>query len=285
MAGEWIKVRTNLWDDTRVCAICDKTGQSEATVIGGLYWLWSTADEHTEDGLCNGLSVSAIDRKTGIKGFGAALVSIKWLEETPDGVRMMRFDEHNGASAKARATTAKRVAKHRSHSEDDEDVTGHLDFGNGDTVTVPLAREDKSIDKKKRNSKKSTTDQPVGEKPNATGTRLPADWKPNQADIDYCKTQRPDLRPSLVATNFYDYWIAIPGAKGRKLDWSATWRGWVRKESAANAGRTTGPAGSVANIEAQRIAANAANTAKAKEMLFGKKPQPDNDETMVIENA
>jgi hypothetical protein len=29
---------------------------------------------------------------------------------------------------------------------------------------------------------------------------------------------------------FCDYWRAIPGARGRKLDWPATWRNWLRKE-------------------------------------------------------
>lgn len=65
----------------------------------------------------------------------------------------------------------------------------------------------------------------------ARGTRLPDDWRPSPEDIAFCKTERTDLRPSEVATSFYDYWIAIPGAKGRKADWSATWRNWVRKES------------------------------------------------------
>jgi len=77
-------------------------------------------------------------------------------------------------------------------------------------------------------------------KASATGSRLPADWRPTDADIEYCKTERPDLRPSLVATNFYDYWIAKAGAAGRKVDWSATWRTWVRKESATTAGRAVG---------------------------------------------
>lgn len=65
----------------------------------------------------------------------------------------------------------------------------------------------------------------------ARGVRLPDDWRPSPEDVAFCKTERPDLRPSEVATNFYDYWIAIPGTKGRKADWSATWRNWVRKES------------------------------------------------------
>lgn len=75
---------------------------------------------------------------------------------------------------------------------------------------------------------------PKEEQSAARGTRLPQDWRPSPEDQDYCKKERPDLRLSEVAQNFYDYWIAQPGAKGRKADWSATWRGWVRKESPGN---------------------------------------------------
>lgn len=31
MAGDWIKMRSNLWDDPRVTGICDLTDQKEAT--------------------------------------------------------------------------------------------------------------------------------------------------------------------------------------------------------------------------------------------------------------
>lgn len=72
---------------------------------------------------------------------------------------------------------------------------------------------------------------PKEEQSAARGTRLPDDWRPSPEDQAYCKKERPDLLLSAVAQNFYDYWIAQPGAKGRKADWSATWRGWVRKES------------------------------------------------------
>lgn len=27
---------------------------------------------------------------------------------------------------------------------------------------------------------------------------------------------------------FIDYWLSVPGARGRKLDWPATWRNWMR---------------------------------------------------------
>ena len=113
----WIKMRSNLWDDPRISRLCDLTGRREAEVIGGLYWLWTMADEQTEDGKLPGLSISTIDRKTGVKGLGAALVKIGWVSENEEGVELVRFDEHNGQSAKRRAQVAKNVDLHRAKTK------------------------------------------------------------------------------------------------------------------------------------------------------------------------
>jgi hypothetical protein len=121
MAGDWIKMRGNLWDDPRVARLVDMTDASEAAVIGGLYWLWSTADQHTEDGLMPGLSLRQIDRKTGVQGLGKALCSISWLSEQSDGVFLENFEEHNGQSAKRRCVDAQRKANSRNVSAPEAD--------------------------------------------------------------------------------------------------------------------------------------------------------------------
>lgn len=59
-------------------------------------------------------------------------------------------------------------------------------------------------------------------------TRLSNDWEPTLQDIEFCQSTRTDLNPHEIAQGFKDYWIAQPNAKGKKLDWSATWRNWVR---------------------------------------------------------
>lgn len=60
-------------------------------------------------------------------------------------------------------------------------------------------------------------------------TRLPPDWRPSPADEAYAASQaltRDEI--SRVAEDFRDFWTAKGGADGRKLDWPATWRRWVR---------------------------------------------------------
>jgi hypothetical protein len=140
MAGDWIKMRGNLWDDPRVTRICDLTDSSEGPVIGALYWLWATADQHTEDGRMPGLTLRQIDRKTGLPGFAAALVEIGWLFDDPNGVEILHFEEHNGASAKKRCQTARRVAAFKvAHA----DETQESQDGNAASVSSALPREEK----------------------------------------------------------------------------------------------------------------------------------------------
>jgi len=62
------------------------------------------------------------------------------------------------------------------------------------------------------------------------GTRLLANWQPPPEWLDWARKERPDLDASDVAQRFRDYWTAKPGRDGRKLDWAATWRNWVRNE-------------------------------------------------------
>lgn len=149
MAGDWIKMRGNLWDDPRVSSLVDATNSSEAAVIGGLYWLWATADQHTENGVMPGLTLRQIDRKTGIPGLGAALVEIGWLSEQDDGVVLENFTEHNGASAKRRASDAKRKANERNLSASDADNERKSD---GQARTDGGAREREEEEKEKTSS-------------------------------------------------------------------------------------------------------------------------------------
>ena len=83
------------------------------------------------------------------------------------------------------------------------------------------------------------------------GTRLPVDFILPLDWILFCQQERKDLIPEKVFAEFQDYWTALPAGKGTKADWTATWRNWVRRQSApkqsfaqqaADIARTTVPA-------------------------------------------
>lgn len=68
------------------------------------------------------------------------------------------------------------------------------------------------------------------EKPRSQGSRLPAGWFPSESLKAWAEKERSDLEVNAVIASFRDYWIAVPGSRGLKLDWDATFRNWVRKE-------------------------------------------------------
>ena len=163
MAGDWIKMRGNLWDHPKVARICDMTGQGEAAVIGGLYYLWALADQHTADGVLDGLSPGRIDRKVAIKGFSDALVAVGWLSTDGESVVIPDFEEHNGSSAKKRSQTAKRAAVHRSANATDAQesqdgragATQDSAESNAHSVTGALPREEKRREEERGEAKAS----------------------------------------------------------------------------------------------------------------------------------
>ena len=226
MAGDWIKMRGNLWDDPRVSKLCDLTDQSEAAIVGALYWLWAAADQHTEDGLMPGLTLRQIDRKTGVQGFGAALCQIGWLEDNPDGVRIVNFEDHNGTSAKRRCTDAQRKANVRNVSASDADKQR---TESGQKTPNLGARVEK------RREEDKAEEAPSAKSP--AGSALPKNWILPAQWAAWAQGERPDLDPNRVADEFRDYWIAKPGKEGRKADWEATWRNWVRNQRATTYGR------------------------------------------------
>jgi hypothetical protein len=113
MAGDWIKMRINLDTNPHVLVMASTLGIPELHVVGALWKVWSWADSHSLDG--NALSVTdvTLDRFTGVTGFAAALREVGWLAGENGNLCFPRFTEHNGKTAKNRAETAERVAKHR----------------------------------------------------------------------------------------------------------------------------------------------------------------------------
>jgi len=91
----------------------------------------------------------------------------------------------------------------------------------------------------------ASSDAPALEKPKPTkGTRLADDWKPDEADREYAIARGID--PDLEAENFRDYWLARSGSGAVKLDWSRTWKRWVRTAAKGRGKGKPGPSGTTA---------------------------------------
>ncbi|POZ81681.1 helix-turn-helix domain-containing protein [Burkholderia contaminans] len=85
-----------------------------------------------------------------------------------------------------------------------------------------------------------------GPKASAQGARLPDDWVLTKKLALWALQEQPtwtEEHVRKVAAAFRDHWIAQPGAKGRRTDWEATWRNWVRREPALKGGAGTPQSG------------------------------------------
>jgi len=129
----WIKVRTNLSADPRVIEIGRLVGITPQHTVGALVCVWSYADEHSTDGVMRFVDDELIDKLANVDGFATAMRAVEWLDDSDCGnVRLPRFEQHNGETAKSRANGANRQARYRvKNSSNACGVTGC----NGDSVT------------------------------------------------------------------------------------------------------------------------------------------------------
>lgn len=214
MAGDWIKMRSDLFTHPKVVRMASALKADKLRTVGGLMSVWCLFDEHSIDGELEGYTFDEVDDHLRWSGFSAAMCAIGWLSETEKGLSLPEFDTHNGQSAKRRAQDADRKREVRKVSASDAD-------------------EKRTREEKRREEKK---EEKTEREQSPTGSRLPADWVMTEDMEAFCKTERPDLIPRDVANRFADYWQSMAGAKGRKADWMATWRNWVRNEKKAPAG-------------------------------------------------
>lgn len=205
MAGEWVKMRTNLLDDPRVVAMATALEQPETFIVGCLFALWSMADNHSETGALPRLTARAIDRRVGLSGFSLAASSVGWLELNDTGATIPRFHEHNGASAKARATTARRVLKHRDLS----DCNGATVTDSDMSVTSPLTRRREEKKEKKRGEEEENAASP-SPPPGPTQDQFLESWNAVSA-FTACRGMTGDRLRHFQA-------------RSRDRDWSENWR-------------------------------------------------------------
>lgn len=108
MAGDWIKMRTDLLTSPKVVRIASALNADRFRIAGGLLSVWSLFDVHSADGVLHGYTVDALDDLAAWPGFSAAMIGVGWLIESDGNLELPRFDVHNGASAKRRCQDADR---------------------------------------------------------------------------------------------------------------------------------------------------------------------------------
>jgi hypothetical protein len=128
----------------------------------------------------------------------------------------------------------------------------------------------------------------VGRPAQKRGTRIPNDFTVTPAMVEWARHECPNVDGRRETEKFTDHFQAAPGAKGVKLDWTATWRNWMRRAEESAAARPshlravptqTLPADPAAAFDDLRRRADAQEAARLIHALWIEPPQPPSDKT------
>lgn len=237
MAGEWLKMECATPDKPEVLALTVKMGWDDPDLtVGKLFRLWRWFDQQTTDGNARGVTPALLDRQVGVTGFIEAVASVGWLHVDDGGVALVKFDRHNGATAKSRAQTAKRVANHKSNA-------GSV----SDSGAGALPREEK-----RRSNTEAKASVARGSK------KCPADFALTDEMKAWAGEHCPNVDPAAELEKLKDYTF-----KTAHSDWPGTLRNWLRTAQ-EGAGQRVG-----------RTKAGAGRHAAAANTVFGAGRQPE----------
>jgi hypothetical protein len=111
VAGDWIKIRSDLPDEDEVLGIAHRIGIEPDLVVGKLVRFWAWVDKVSPNGRLRWATLVDIDRRLTCPGFADALKFVGWLEEdTTEGDPVLvvpHYERHMSQSAKRRAVRAR----------------------------------------------------------------------------------------------------------------------------------------------------------------------------------
>lgn len=135
-----------------------------------------------------------------------------------EGLRSKRAEAGRKGAAARWGKTADQDTSTDETADGDSNLPSDANGKNGNSCPEPEP-EPEPIEKR-------TTSSSTGKR----GTRIPNDFAMTQEMIAWGLENFPNLNGEAITAEFVDYWRAVPGAKGIKLDWPATWRNWVRRK-------------------------------------------------------
>lgn len=239
MAHDWIKMRTDLYRDPKVCVIADilldeksdlaryvnQHMQRDMSVtrnvmrnvtVGALVSVWGVlrhrGKRDLDDLVIRGCTTSIIDDIADIPGFGSALEQVGWVAQTEDGIVFHNFFEEFNVDPEqeAKQKNAERQRRYREKHKEEQDQKSNV------TVTLNSnAREEKSREDIKPII---TPDKQAIKK----GTQVPKDFTPNETTIQRAATLGVDWKAELP--KFIDH-HSNKGTIGK--DWDAGFRTWL----------------------------------------------------------
>ena len=126
----------------------------------------------------------------------------------------------------------------RTCNEPETNLQREQEHGCNEPATANHNQEPRTKNQEPRTKREREALPAVAGRPPA-GTRLPDDWIP---DVLFAVSEGfTEFDARTEGEKFRDYWRSQPGARGRKADWQATWRNWIRRAGEDKRKPTTHP--------------------------------------------
>lgn len=217
MAGDWIKMRADLFTHPKVVRIASALKADTLRTVGGLMSVWCLFDAHSEDGHLDGYTPEVLDAHLRWDGFAEAMMAVGWLEhEAGHGLLLPRFYAHNGQSSKRRAMDTERKREARKVSASDADKT---------RTREEKRREDTSSLRSEVEAPRKRAATPQVARPGDVAEQTWADWlalrKAKKAPVTETVIQQASReadKAGMPLDDFLRVWCAR-GSQGLQADW------------------------------------------------------------------
>ena len=229
----WIESHDELPTHPKTGKLARRLQVETPQAVGHLHFLWWWCLTHRPDGILHGMDADDIAAAAGWSGdpvaFVDAMFTAGWLDDDGENLSVHDWWDGAGKTIKRRKFATERQRKARDASPPaSESRDSHADVTR-DTQASHGADSDSDRDRDKKVK-------PVVSRKRATNaTTLPDGWSP-EPEPELVKAIGGDVAARRELAKFRDYWIAQPGQKGRKKDWQATWRNWLRNANQFNRG-------------------------------------------------
>jgi len=137
--SDWIKIEVTTPDKPEVVAMAAALRVDQDAVAGKLFRVWAWADANSVNGEALPVTAAFLDRLTNRRGFADAMRSVGWVTGEDGSLSFPRFDRHNGASAKGRAESNRRMIKSR-------ELRKNAGIGCGDVAEKPQQKPQPEIE-------------------------------------------------------------------------------------------------------------------------------------------
>jgi hypothetical protein len=208
-------------------------------------------------------------------------------ERSPGAIRSARH------RAKVKQNQAKAEANDTANAGDENVTAGRHAERHGVTPPcdlsslLPLSKRGNREENKEENKKETVVIVSPARAKASRGTRLDRQSLLSADDLKFAIDNGfPADRVDTAWAEFIDYWIGVPGSRGTKLDWSATWRNRIRQIS-VNGGSYGQRGPRPLQDDSKSISAAAGRLREAAERgeySFGPRPQllPEPNESPVF---